>query len=92
MAIPLLYASGAFISAMISLKAPGYSLSDFIPVVMFSSGTLVLMTPSALPANNPKEFIAYAKANLEKMNYAMLGAGSSSHVLANRFQQAAKFQ
>jgi len=88
----LLYASGAFISAMISLKAPGYSLSDFIPVVMFSSGTLVLMTPKALPANNPKEFIAYAKANPEKMNYAMLGAGSSSHVLANRFQQAAKFQ
>lgn len=86
----LLYASGAFISAMISLKTPGYSLSDFTPVVMLSSGTFVLMTPSALPANNPKEFVTYAKANPNKMNYAMLGAGSASHLLADRFQRAAK--
>ena len=33
-----------------------------------------------MPANNFKEFIAYAKANQEKMQYGSAGAGSATHL------------
>jgi tripartite-type tricarboxylate transporter receptor subunit TctC len=52
----------------------------------------VLLTPAALPVKDFKEFVEYAKKNPTKMNYAMLGPGAPSHVLADRLQRAAKFE
>jgi tripartite-type tricarboxylate transporter receptor subunit TctC len=34
-----------------------------------------------VPANNMKEFVAWAKANRSKLNYGSFGIGSSSHLL-----------
>jgi tripartite-type tricarboxylate transporter receptor subunit TctC len=62
-------------------KAPLYSaLNDFTPVALIGEAPLVLATRKDLPAANLQEFIAYAKANAEKMQYASAGTGSSTHL------------
>ena len=40
----------------------------------------VLLVRKDLPANNLKEFAAYAKANQDKMQHGSGGAGTSSHI------------
>jgi tripartite-type tricarboxylate transporter receptor subunit TctC len=87
----LLFASSTMVSTMHAMKNPGYKISDFAPVVMLGSQVYALMIPAALP-KDAKEFVAYAKKNPDKMNYAMLGPGAPSHVLAERFAQAAGFK
>ena len=42
--------------------------------------SLVLIARKDLPANNLKEFIAYAKANQDKMQFGSAGAGSATHL------------
>jgi len=41
---------------------------------------IVLIAKKDLPANNLKEFIAYAKENQAKMSYGSAGAGSATHL------------
>jgi tripartite-type tricarboxylate transporter receptor subunit TctC len=88
----ILFASGTMISTMVSLKEPGYAVTDFTPVTMLGDQFYVLMTPASLPVKDFKEFVTYAKAHPNKMNYAMLGPGSPSHVLAYRLGKAAGFE
>lgn len=88
----ILFGSGTMVSTMVALKDPGYAMEDFTPVAMLGEQYYVLMIPAAMKVNNFAEFLAYAKANPEKMNYAMLGPGSPSHVLADRLQNSAKFK
>ena len=88
----ILFGSGTMVSTMLALKEPGYHVKDFTPVTMLGDQFYVLMVPKALPITNAREFVDYAKKNPEKMNYGMLGHGSPSHVLADRFARSAKFQ
>ena len=61
-------------------KRPAYDpLADFEHVALFSDSARVLVARKDLPPNDFKEFIAYAKANHEKMQYGSAGAGSGSH-------------
>jgi tripartite-type tricarboxylate transporter receptor subunit TctC len=62
-------------------KAPLYNAeTDFAPVVLIMDQSLVLIARHDLPVNNLQEFIAYAKANETKMQYASSGAGGSNHL------------
>lgn len=88
----ILFGSGTMVSTMLGLKQPGYSMSDFTPVTMLGDQFYVLLTPKALGVKNFKEFVEYAKKNPTRMNYAMLGPGAPSHVLADRLKRAAKFE
>lgn len=88
----ILFGSGTMVSTMLGLKEPGYTMEDFVPVAMLGDQYYVLLTPAALPAKNFKEFVEYAKKNPTKMNYAMLGPGAPSHVLADRLRRSAKFE
>jgi tripartite-type tricarboxylate transporter receptor subunit TctC len=59
---------------------------DLAPVVgTFRSPLVMVVTPS-LPAKTLAEFIAYAKANPGKINYASLGPGSAPHVNGELFK------
>jgi len=63
------------------MKRPPYnSRTDFEPVALIADLSLVLVARKDLPANNLKEFIAYAKANQAKMQFASAGAGSATHL------------
>jgi tripartite-type tricarboxylate transporter receptor subunit TctC len=54
--------------------------TDFTPVGLIAEVPIVLITRKDLPANNLKEFVAYAKENQAKMQFGSAGAGSATHL------------
>ena len=56
------------------------SLTDFAPVALLTDESLVLVARTDLPADNLQQFIAYAKANQQKMRFASSGLGGSNHL------------
>jgi tripartite-type tricarboxylate transporter receptor subunit TctC len=61
-------------------------LTDFTPISLISSAPLGLFVNKTVPAKDLKEFIAYLKANPDKLNYASYGVGSSPHLATELFQ------
>ena len=55
-------------------------LTDLVPVVQIADVPNVLVVHPSLPASTLDEFIAYARANPGKLNYASTGVGTSSHL------------
>ena len=56
------------------------SVTDFTPVALIAEVPIVLITRKDLPVNNLKEFVAYAQANQEKMQFGSGGVGAASHL------------
>jgi tripartite-type tricarboxylate transporter receptor subunit TctC len=54
--------------------------TDFAPIGLVDETPEVLVTRKDLPPNTLQEFIAYAKANEQKLNMAHSGVGSISYV------------
>ena len=68
-------------------KLPYDPVKSFRPVTNFLGATMVFAAHAAVPASNLKEWIAHARANPAKTNFASFTAGNSSHfagVLLNR--------
>lgn len=62
-------------------KKPAYnSTTDFAAVGLMVEAPLVLVVRKDLPVNDMKEFVAYAKANKDKMQFASAGTGSAIHL------------
>ena len=62
-------------------KKPAYnSMTDFAPVALMIEAPLVLVARKDLPVKDMKEFVVYAKANKNKMQYASAGTGSAIHL------------
>jgi len=62
-------------------KHPLYNpVTDFTPVAYLGETPIAIITRPDLPVSNFKEFIAYAKANQEKMQYGSAGPGSATHL------------
>jgi tripartite-type tricarboxylate transporter receptor subunit TctC len=55
-------------------------LADLVPVVQIADVPNVLVVNPEVPAKTMEEFIAYAKANPNKLNYGSTGIGTSSHL------------
>ena len=56
------------------------TLNDFAPVSLLSQRTTLLVASPQFPANNLAEYIAYARAHPDKVNYATTGAGTIGHL------------
>ncbi|MDM0038433.1 tripartite tricarboxylate transporter substrate binding protein [Variovorax sp. J22G21] len=65
---------------------------DLLPIVMTSSQPNVLAVPVGNPAKTLPEFVAWAKGQGGKVNYASVGAGSSSHLTMELFKSVAGFE
>ena len=61
-------------------------LRDFVPVATTFRSALALEVNPAVPAKTGPEFIAYAKANPGKINYASPGVGTLPHVAGELFK------
>jgi tripartite-type tricarboxylate transporter receptor subunit TctC len=62
-------------------KKPAYdSIKDFRSVGLFLEAPLVLVVRKDLPVKSMQEFVAYAKANADKMQFASAGTGSAIHL------------
>jgi tripartite-type tricarboxylate transporter receptor subunit TctC len=68
------------VSQSLSKNPPYRVVADFAPVALFADLSLVLVTRKDLPANNLQEFIAFTKANQDKMQFASASAGSATHL------------
>jgi tripartite-type tricarboxylate transporter receptor subunit TctC len=60
---------------------PGYDAAkDFAPIGRLGQSPLGIFVRPDFPAKNMKEFVAYAKANPGKINYASTGVGGVTHL------------
>jgi tripartite-type tricarboxylate transporter receptor subunit TctC len=74
------------INASLRPKLTYDSIKDLQPIVQISSLPLVLVINPSLPPKTFQEFIAYAKANAGKLNYASSGSGTSPHLAGEMFK------
>jgi tripartite-type tricarboxylate transporter receptor subunit TctC len=64
-------------------------IRDIAPVASISREPNVMVVNLSVPAKTVPEFIAYAKANPGKINYASAGIGSSQHMSGEMFKMMA---
>ena len=65
----ILFSNGTSIAKTL-LKLPYDPQKDFAPIAQLTAATNVISVHPSVPANTLKEFIAYAKQNPGKINYA----------------------
>jgi len=66
-------------------KKLNFDPTKFEPVAIMTKFPNVLLVRQDFPAKTGAEFIAYAKANPGKLNYASQGVGTTSHLTAELF-------
>jgi tripartite-type tricarboxylate transporter receptor subunit TctC len=67
-------------------KSLNYDPAQLVPIAIMTHVPNVLLVRADLPVKNVAEFVAYAKANPGKLNYASQGIGTTSHLTAELFQ------
>jgi len=67
-------------------------VKDLLPIVLTSSQPNVLAVAASNPAKTLPEFVAWARKQGGRMNYASVGTGSSSHLTMELFKSAAGFE
>lgn len=72
-----------------AIKTPFDPMKVLRPVAELSRLGLVMATNMQVPANTVPEFIAYAKANKGKVNFASYSSGTLSHTLGLGFNKLA---
>jgi tripartite-type tricarboxylate transporter receptor subunit TctC len=70
-------------------KKPYDLMKDLAPVTGINSQDLLLVANPKVKAKNLKEFIAYAKKNPGKLNYASSGPGTPYHMAGELFKYMA---
>ena len=74
-----------------SLYKPNYNVvTDLTPVSNLADVDLLLGIYPGVPAKTVTEFIAHARANPGKLNYASFGVGSIAQMAGELFKQASK--
>jgi tripartite-type tricarboxylate transporter receptor subunit TctC len=68
-------------------KKMNFDPTRFEPVAIMTVIPNVLLVRPDFPAKTAQEFIAYAKANPDKINYASQGIGTTSHLTAALFER-----
>jgi tripartite-type tricarboxylate transporter receptor subunit TctC len=66
-------------------KKLNFDPAGFEPVAMMSRIPNVLVVRPDFPAKTVQEFVAYAKANPDKLNYGSQGIGTASHLTGELF-------
>ena len=61
--------------------------TKWVPVTVLATVPNVLAVSTKLPVKDLAEFIAYVKANPDKVSYASQGNGSTSHLTASMFME-----
>jgi tripartite-type tricarboxylate transporter receptor subunit TctC len=67
-------------------------LNDIVPAFNIAGAPQLLIVPASLPVKDLADFIALARANPGKLNYASAGPGSTTHLAADHFARLAGVQ
>ncbi|SFQ40029.1 Tripartite-type tricarboxylate transporter, receptor component TctC [Variovorax sp. OK605] len=85
----ILYNTSSITLSPALYKSVSYDVQkDFAPVALVAVVPLALVVHPSVPANNVKEFVAYAKAHPGKLSYGSAGNGNVTHLGAFQFVQA----
>jgi tripartite-type tricarboxylate transporter receptor subunit TctC len=71
------------------LKLPYDNNKDLVPVVFVGAVPNVLVVGNGVPADSVQALVKLAKKEPGKLNYATSGAGSTQHIAAEMFKDAA---
>ncbi len=85
----ILAAASHTISGSLYSKLSYHPIHDFTAVAHIGTVDYVLMTTSTIPAKSVADFVAYARANPGKLNYASAGNGSATHLAMAYFASLA---
>jgi tripartite-type tricarboxylate transporter receptor subunit TctC len=81
----LLFGSASQFGVAPLIQKVSYDPDGFVPVAIFGKIPFLLGIKASLQAKTVPEFVAYAKANAGKLNYATAGHGSTSHLISAGF-------
>ena len=85
----VLGSSGTHSQSQSLYKRPLYNAAtDFAPVMLVIEQPIMLIARRDLPVANLAQFIAYTKANQERMQFASAGTGSAVHLACVLFNAA----
>jgi tripartite-type tricarboxylate transporter receptor subunit TctC len=85
----ILYNTSSITLSPALYKSLSYNVEkDFAPVALTAVVPLALVVHPSVPANNFREFVAYAKAHPGKLTYGSAGNGNVTHLGAFQFAQA----
>jgi tripartite-type tricarboxylate transporter receptor subunit TctC len=70
-------------------RTPYDPLKDFTPVSLIAGAQYVVTVHPSVPARTLKDFVAYAKENPGRLNYASAGSGTPVHLAAELFKTVA---
>jgi tripartite-type tricarboxylate transporter receptor subunit TctC len=77
----LLYTPSSLSLTVAVHKTAPYDIGkDLTPIINVAVSPYALVVHSSLAVHNLQEFIAYAKANPDKLSYSSAGVGSASHL------------
>ena len=86
----LMVAASFSINPSAYLKLPFDPVRDFSPVTQISAFPNTLVVQSSSPFKTVQEFIAYARENPGKLNYASSGVGTGTHLSMEMMKYMAK--
>jgi len=69
----------------VKTNMPYQTSKDLAPIMLIARTASCLSIHPSIPASNVKEFIAYVKANPEKVNYGSPGVGTVGHLSIESF-------
>ena len=70
-------------------KLPYDPERDLAPIAMVAKNSLLFLVNPKVPANSLAQFVAFAKANPGKLNYASPGAATQTHLVIELFSRKA---
>ncbi|MCC6533160.1 MAG: tripartite tricarboxylate transporter substrate binding protein [Burkholderiales bacterium] len=85
----LVVPAGFAVNPSLRKQMPYDTQRDLAPVGILGSSFYVMVITAAIPANNLREFIAWAKARPGQLSYASTGTGALTHLAAELFKSAA---
>ena len=74
------------IGPLFSNRLPYDAVRDFTPIVHVGNAANIMLVPNNSPAHNVKDWIAYARANPGRLNYASSGNGTVVQLTAELFK------
>ena len=89
----MLHTGSTAVSAPISRRAPPYEpVRDFAWIALLSNAPFGLAINPRLPVSNLREFVAYARDQRGALSYSSAGVGTTVHLAAEAFNDAAGIQ
>jgi len=81
----IMYGSASQFGVSPLIQKVSYEPDAFAPIAVFGTIPFLMGIKASLPAKTVPEFVAYAKANPGKLNYATAGSGATSHLISAGF-------